>query len=79
MHGPRCVNTDEERHSLAQKTQRRTVHLHAVLASGAADFEAAPGRDEYDDDEKGQNKGKYVQFLSLRKGSKGRGLGLSDR
>ena len=46
LHGPRdvVVSEDDQRRSLAEKTQR-TLHLHvAVLASGAADFEAAPGR-----------------------------------
>ena len=39
--------------ALAENEQRRTMHLHAVLASGAADFEAAPRREDYEDDEAG--------------------------
>ena len=55
LHGPRdvVVSDDDQRRALAEKTQRRTVHLHAVLASGAADFEAAPGRELFGDDEAG--------------------------
>jgi len=55
LHGPRevVVSGDDQRRALAEKTQRRTVHLHAVLASGAADFEAAPGRELFGDDEAG--------------------------
>ena len=55
MHGPRRImqGEDDRRKSLAQKKQRRTVHVHSVLASGAADFEEAPGRDEFADDETG--------------------------
>ena len=44
---------DDSSRALAQKGQRRTVVLHAVLASGAADFETAPGRDEYGDGDEG--------------------------
>ena len=55
MHGPRNVATDDDdaRRSLAEKTQRRTVHLNAVLASGTADFEAAPSRASFADGEMG--------------------------
>ena len=55
MHGPRNVATDDDdaRRSLAEKTQRRTVHLNAVLASGTADFEAAPSRESFADGETG--------------------------
>jgi hypothetical protein len=55
LHGPRKLvfNEDDQRRALAEKTQRRTVHLHAVLASGAAEFDAAPGREDYADDEDG--------------------------
>ena len=52
LHGPRAaiVSDEDWRRSLADKKHRRTVHLHAVLASGAADFEAVPGREQYGDD-----------------------------
>lgn len=55
MHGPRRITIDEDdaRHGLAQKTQRRTVHLNSVLASGAVDFDEAPGREEFDVGEEG--------------------------
>ena len=55
MHGPRRVEEGgyDGRASLAEKKHRRTVHVHSVLASGAADFEAAPGRNEFAGDEIG--------------------------
>ena len=55
MHGPRKLEfTEDDRdYALADKKQRRTVQLHAVLASGAADFEAAPGREDFGDDDEG--------------------------
>ena len=55
LHGPRdvVVPEDDQRRSLSEKKQRRTVHVHAVMASGASDFEAAPGRELFGDDEAG--------------------------
>ena len=55
LHGPRevIVSEDDRRRSLAEKKQRRTVHLHAVMASGAAYFEAAPGRELFREGEAG--------------------------
>ena len=46
LHGPRAVVSleDDQRRALAEKTQRRTVHVNAVQASGAADFDATPWR-----------------------------------
>ena len=55
LHGPRKLEfTEDDRdYALADKKQRRTVLLHEVLASGAADFEAAPGREDFGDDDEG--------------------------
>ena len=47
------VQDADERYRLVEKKGRRTVHLNAVLASGAADFDRAPGREQYEDGEAG--------------------------
>ena len=47
------MSDDDQRRALEEKSQRRNVHLHAVLASGAADFDAAPGRELFGVDEAG--------------------------
>ena len=55
MHGPRkvVVQDGDERCGLAEKKGRRTVQLNALLACGAADFEEAPGREDFDEGEEG--------------------------
>ena len=55
LHGPRAVVSleDDQRRALAEKTQLRTVHVNAVQASGAADFDATPGRELFGDGEAG--------------------------
>ena len=67
LHGPRksAVAEGEAGRGLAEKQQRRTVHVNAVLASGAADFDAAPGREGYAEGEAGaqQHEQAFVEYV----------------
>ena len=60
------------------------MHVHSVLASGAADFEAAPGRDEFTNDEMGallheQRFNEYVDGTFDDAGAEVRSLDQRDR